>query len=158
MNAESGERRDYPVFVDGEKVGVASDLSFTIEYDVQSPIAGPLVASMGDEYSLGERMDEYTETKVVTFSIDLFVQNEEPITSLEVAIPKAGRWEITEFRSVSITERRVGQDHELTEGMAKEVSIDEIRHLGKDVDEPDIVRNGMPEDEDDGFDVTKYER
>lgn len=143
MNAASGEHLDYPVFIDGEKIGAAQQLRYDIERDLYRDRAGPRVAAATDHF-VGEIVGTHERESTVSFTIDILIPPDRDISTLEVAVPDDGAWRVTEFVDVVVTERRVDTET-ITDGVATEIHTGHVRELGKDVEAPDRVTYGSSE-------------
>lgn len=132
---------EYPVFVDGQKVGVATDFSYHVEHDTQPIIAGPLLASTDEDVRLNERVGTQVTSQQITFSLDCTLDPESEIETVEVAEPKDGYWQVYELTDVVLTGSGMGG----VEGMALGVNVGRTGYLGHDVATPDRVTYGSSE-------------
>lgn len=121
------------MFVDGEKIGEASEFHF--DHNVQSEIevVGPLQARVSDKYNLGDT-ERHVLGATVMVRVDVLIPPTTSIQSVEIAEPTDSGWRVYEFRDIHAYETTTGSHKHETEFLATELHVGSAACLGPDSD------------------------
>ena len=145
---EASNPETFPVFVEGKKIGEATEFSIDKEIDMVSSKVGPMTAELSDEYEVGDRIVHGID-KEARITLDVIIRKKF-ISTLEVAYENNNKWTVVELKDVHVTQTSEG-NRQFTEAIASDINTKTVNSLG-----PDTEKTGNIEMEN-GFEAVIYD-